>query len=183
MSVVLKSHNEYHCFYDYDHNDRRSIMKKRVNVRFRQETGKKDIDVLFTAAEKDNDVASLMDRVKDPLSGTLNVKDSEGATVVLPEKQIVSISSGSKKLKIQADEGTYEMKAALRDVEQWLHPVSFLRISRYEIINLDKVKKFDFSISGSLRIEMKDGMETWASRRFIPEIKTRLKISRSSGNN
>ena len=156
-------------------------MKKRVNVRFRQDTGKKDIDVLFTAAEKDNQVLSLMDRIKDPLSGTLTVKDTEGGTVVLSENHIISISSGNRKLKILAEEGTYEMKAALHDVEQWLHPLSFLRISRYEIINLEKVKKFDFSISGSLRIEMKDGMETWASRRFIPEIKTRLKSNRSPG--
>ena len=53
-----------------------------------------------------------------------------------------------------------------------------MQISRYEVVNLSKVKRFDFSISGQLQIEMKNGISTWASRRFIPEIKNRLKEQR-----
>ena len=56
---------------------------------------------------------------------------------------------------------------------------SFLRVSRFEIINLKMVRKYDFTIGGTLRIEFQDGMETWASRRFIPLIKERL--SREEG--
>lgn len=59
-------------------------------------------------------------------------------------------------------------------MEKQLHPVAFLKISRYEIINLGKVSKFDFSVTGTFRIVMKNGMVTWASRRLIPEIKKRL---------
>ena len=50
----------------------------------------------------------------------------------------------------------------------------FLRISRFELINLSKVKKYDFTIGGTLRIEFENGMETWASRRYIPIIRERL---------
>ena len=62
----------------------------------------------------------------------------------------------------------------LREVEKLLDPYIFLRISRFEIINLSKVARFDFSIAGTLQIEMKNGMKTWASRRCIAEIKNRL---------
>ena len=51
---------------------------------------------------------------------------------------------------------------------------SFLRISRFELVNLRKVRKYDFTIIGTLRIEFKNGMGTWASRRYIPLIKERL---------
>ena len=40
---------------------------KRVNVRFEAEQGRSDIDILFAASEMDDQVTSLMDRVKDPL--------------------------------------------------------------------------------------------------------------------
>ena len=50
----------------------------------------------------------------------------------------------------------------------------FLRVSRFEIIDLKKVRKYDFTLGGTLRIEFDNGMETWASRRYIPLIKERL---------
>lgn len=148
--------------------------KKKINVRFREEE-RPDIDVLFSASVMDGEVRSLMDRIVDPLAGTLTVTDADGASVALPESQIISISSSNKRLKILAEGGLYDMKSSLQDIESMLHPGAFLRISRYEIINLDKVRKFDFTISGTLRIEMDNGRETWASRRFIPVIKSRLR--------
>ena len=50
----------------------------------------------------------------------------------------------------------------------------FLRVSRFEIVNLARVSKYDFTVVGTLRIEFENGTETWASRRYIPLIKERL---------
>ena len=147
---------------------------KRVNVRFEKVPGHQDIDILFTASEVDNQVAILMNLVADPLSVTWEVRDSEGAAVTLPEERIASIAVEGKRLKVVADDGVYWLKATLQDVEGTLNPSMFLRISRYEIVNLHRVRRFDFSVAGSLRVEMEDGSETWASRRYIPEIKERL---------
>lgn len=148
---------------------------KKVNVRFDLKNEIKDIDVVFSASQMDDQVISLMNRVRDPLAEKITVYDSSGSAVTIPEKNIISIAIESKKLRVVADEGTYELKVPLRSIEKVLHPTVFLRISRYEIINLDKVKKFDFPISGSLQIEMKNGMKTWASRRCISEIKNRFR--------
>lgn len=148
---------------------------KKVNVRFETEDNKEDIDVLITASEKDEEVRTLIDRVSDPLSGTLTVYDADGRTLTLAEESIVSLSSSNKKVKILADEGEYELRMSMQDVEKILNPRAFIRISRYEIINLRKVEHFDFTVSGTLRIGMSGGRETWASRRSIPQIKERLK--------
>jgi len=115
-----------------------------------------------------------MMRISDPFDGRLTVFDDKGTAIILPVDKIISISSDNRKLKVIADNGTYELRSSLQDIEQKLRSPSFFKISRYEIINLLKVKKFDFSISGSLRIEMENGVETWASRRNISEIKKRL---------
>ena len=148
---------------------------KRVNVRFEKDKGRQDIDVLFTASEVDSQVAVLMNRVADPLSTTWEAQDSEGASVTLLEDSILTISADNKRLRITADDGVYWLRMTLQDVEKALNPSMFLRVSRYDIVNLHRVRQFDFSVSGTLRIELEDGQETWASRRFIPAVKERLK--------
>ena len=147
---------------------------KRVSTRFEVDEGRRNIDVLFRASEEDEQVAALMERVADPLAGTLAVRDEEDVAVTLHEEHIITISADNKRLRIAADSGTYWLKMPLQDIEKLLNPSWFLRISRYEIVNLRKVRQFDFSISGTLRIDLKDGTEAWTSRRFIPAIKQRL---------
>lgn len=148
---------------------------KQVNVKFDQDKDRNDIDVTFSASEEDEQVVSLMNRVRDPRAGFLSVYDSDGRSVNIPETSIISISTEEKKLIVKADDGIYELRKPLYEVSRLLHPNAFLQISRYEIINLDKVRHFDFSISGTLQIEMKNGSKTWASRRYISEIRKRLK--------
>ena len=147
---------------------------KRVHVRFEARQELDDIDVVFRASTKDAQVSSLMSRVGDPLSGMWRAQDAAGAQVTFPEECIVSVSADNKRLKVIAEEGTFWSKMALRDAEGILNPSAFLRISRYEIVNLNKVRRFEFSRAGVLRVEMEGGYETWASRRFIPAIRERL---------
>jgi DNA-binding LytR/AlgR family response regulator len=147
---------------------------KRVNVRFEEEAKRSDIDVLFTASQMDDQVTALMSRVEDPLVVAWSVRNERGELVTLPEERIVTISVDNRKLRIAADDGVYWLKMTLQDAEKALNPSMFLRVSRYEIVNLRKVRRFDFSITGTLRVEMEDGTDTWASRRFIPVIKERL---------
>lgn len=147
---------------------------KRVNVRFKAKKGLESIDVVFRASEDDEQLRSLMARVEDPLVGVWKVFDATGAAFTLPEERIVSVSTDNKRLRLVTDDGTFWLKMTLQDAERTLNPSMFLRISRYEIINLRKVRHFDFSNTGMLRVEMKDGTATWASRRFITIIRDRL---------
>lgn len=148
---------------------------KRVVVRFEENRDEASIQVLFQASSTDAQVEELMNRVREPFVGSLAVVDPTGSTVILPLERIVSISSDFKRLKVLADNDEYWIKASLQEMERMLVPNMFLRISRYEIVNLRKVRRFDFTISGTLRIEFDQGAETWASRRYIPAIRQRLK--------
>ena len=154
---------------------RKDFVVKRVSVRFEKDRDEKNITVLFRASRQDAQVEQLMNRVREPFVDTIAATDSDGGTVLLPFEDITSISSDNKRLKVLADNGTYWLKGSLQEMERLLEPNMFLRISRYEIVNLRKISRFDFTISGTLRIEFGEGMETWASRRYIPQIKNRLK--------
>ena len=148
---------------------------KRVNVLFGADEALPGINVLFSASERDEQVEALMKRVEDPLESTLAVYDETGSPVTLPEDSIISLCADNKRLRITADDGTYWLTMTLQRAEKLLNPSTFLRISRFEIVNLAKVRRFDFSVVGELRIEMENGQESWGSRRFIPAIRKRLK--------
>ena len=151
---------------------------KRVKVTFEADAEAQGIDVVLRASELDEQVAALMKRLEDPFSKLWEVHDDNGADVSLPEEQIVSVSADHKRLKIVAENGVYWLRMPLADAEQALDASTFLRISRYEIVNLRKVEQFDFSITGTLQVRMANGYETWASRRFIPTIRDRLQRGR-----
>ena len=51
----------------------------------------------------------------------------------------------------------------------------FLRVSRFEIINLQKAVHFDFTIAGELKILLEKDQIVYASRRYIPIIRDYLK--------
>lgn len=147
---------------------------KRVNVRFEADDSLQDINVLFAASEEDEQVRALMERVADPLAGMWKVTDPAGATVTLREESIIFLASDHKRLRIETEDGTYWDKMTLQAAEKVLNPSMFLRISRYEIINLRRVRRFDFSNTGMLCVEMENDTKLWASRRFIAVIRERL---------
>lgn len=146
---------------------------KRIRVSFEQDASLDDIEIIIRAAGSDSQVAQLLDSLTHNEAESLTVLDSSKCPCVIDKSDIIVISSEGKQMRIVTSTGIYSAKQTLQSIEKLLDK-SFLRISRFEIINLKKVRKYDFTIIGTLRIEFKNGIETWASRRYIPLIRERL---------
>ena len=93
---------------------------------------------------------------------------------MIPVKEIVSINANGKLINVVTDNDNFYLRQPLKNLECTLDERRFVRISRYEIVNISKVTGYDFTIAGTLRLELAGGMETWASRRCIPQIRKRL---------
>lgn len=146
---------------------------KKINVRFEQDKTIDSIEIVIRANERDAQITDLMERLAQRESFRLIALDKNECPGVIDEKDIVFLSADGKDVRIVTINGIYRARQSLRSFEETLSR-TFLRVSRFEIISLKMVRKYDFTIGGTLRIEFKNGMETWASRRYIPLIKERL---------
>ena len=66
----------------------------------------------------------------------------------------------------EVDEKMYELEEKLTD--------SFLKINKSCIANIEKIKSFDASITGTLTVNFKNGYRDYVSRRRLKQVKERL---------
>ena len=155
---------------DQERSDRRM---KKIKIRFERDKTLSDIEIVVRASEESSQVKEIIGSLSQNEYVKLTLLDKKGNSCVIDEKDIVFLTAEGKKVSVTANSGVYFAKQSLQNIEQIMSR-DFLKISRFEIVNLKMVSKYDFTIGGTLRIEFKNGMETWASRRYIPLIRERL---------
>ena len=147
---------------------------KAVKILFREDPSADGIDITISAKERDRQVEELIEKLSDS-NQSFTVYDAERKVYTITSDDIILISSADSKVNIITRGGSYFTNQSLQALEKTLDSTRFMRISRFEIVNIDKVSCYDFTTAGTLRLELTGGMETWASRRCIPEIRRLLK--------
>ncbi|MBE5849951.1 MAG: LytTR family transcriptional regulator [Lachnospiraceae bacterium] len=107
------------------------------------------------------------------------VKDD--SVVFVSQRDIVRVHTEGRKLVIQTETEAYTVKRTLAGLEDVLNASRFLRISQSEIINLYKVKSFDFNLAGTIGVEFDCGIKSWVSRSRVKQIKALLKQNSIKG--
>ena len=147
---------------------------KRREVRLESDPSLDHIEIVIRAPQADAEVEALISRLNDHASGLLTVFDGYGAVKSLAEEEIVSAYADGRLVRIVTADGSWFTRRTLQSLEDTLDAQRFVRISRHELVNLDHVLRYDFSVAGTLRLELSNKTQTWASRRCIPAIRKRL---------
>ena len=147
---------------------------RRIQIRFRQDPQEQNIDVLVRAQERDEEVEALLERISGERMDRFAVTDINGATIHLHPSEIILVSMRKQQARIETTKGTHTVRQTLQTIERALEGFRFLRISRSELVNMDKIEKIDFAAKRELRLELTGGIETWASRRYIPMIREQI---------
>ena len=148
---------------------------RKIRLKTEIDPSLKETEVIIRAPEEDDETAALASQILSGFPKTLTIQGADGVLLNIPMKDIVSISVDRKQVCIATEEEKYIVRQSLNSLEEKLVSGRFVRISRFEIVNLDKVRKYDFTMGGTLRLELAGGIETWASRRNIPMIRGKLK--------
>ena len=98
----------------------------------------------------------------------------DGEMELLSQRDIIRVYVEGRKVRIHTADGTYDSRKTLSWLETVLNGERFLRISRFEIVNIRKIARFDFSIAGTVHIVFDDGSVTWAARRYVRAIQQAL---------
>ena len=85
--------------------------------------------------------------------------------------EIVRIYSENKKVYLRTQEELFEVRERLYVLEESLSERGFVRISNSEIVNISQIEKLDMSYAGTIKMFMKNGDETYVSRRYVSRIK------------
>ncbi len=149
---------------------------KKIKIRFEEDSslGNGVIELVVRAAERDEETEELIGKLSTEQTDSIQVTDGSGRFDVIPFTDIIMLSAEGKQVTVITADNRYIARQPLKSIEEMLVNDKFLKISRYDIINLGKVVQYDFTLSGTLRIELMGGIETWASRRCIPLIRRRL---------
>lgn len=95
--------------------------------------------------------------------------------VLISQRDIIRVYTENRRIIIQTADRSYYTNKTLSAVEDMLNPQRFFRISQSELINLYKVKSFEFTITGTIGVELENNAKTWVARSRVKAIKTMIK--------
>ncbi len=127
----------------------------------------------------ENIICAIEDASHSDFPQIAAVKDD--AVVFVSQRDIVRVHTEGRKIVIQTENETYTVKRTLAGLEDVLNASRFLRISQSEIINLYKIKSFDFNLAGTIGVEFDCGIKSWVSRSRVKQIKALLKQNSIKG--
>ncbi|MCR5768880.1 MAG: LytTR family transcriptional regulator DNA-binding domain-containing protein [Lachnospiraceae bacterium] len=100
--------------------------------------------------------------------------DERGNRRALSIGSVISFYSEGQRVMALNKEGAFNIQKKLYELEESLSDTVFTRISKSEIINIGQIAKLDMNMTGTIRIIMKNGYTTFASRRNVAKLKNIL---------
>lgn len=87
--------------------------------------------------------------------------------------QIDYVFTENKAVYVQSEYGKQKIKERLYEIEARL-PNHFVRISRFEIINLREVQRFEYTFGGKIVLHLKNKDKLYTTRSYTKKIKNIL---------
>lgn len=159
-------------------------MGRKTDISVRIDPECENTQILIVTGKKTEKIDRIIKAIRqceDGEDSKITVYDGD-KIVMLDRKDITRVYIENRKLTVCTAQGSYLSRMVLRDFEEMLDDEMFVRISRFEIVNLKKAVSFDISIAGTIGITFEDGSETWVARRCVKSIQEKLKtINRRGG--
>lgn len=118
---------------------------------------------------------ALAKRLAEDGGERLTVYTERGAAF-LPLDDVIRLYAERQSVLAQTASATYAVRQRLYELEERLAPYRFVRISNSEIVNARMITGMDFSRAGTIRMSLRGGIETYASRRYVSKIRKQFDV-------
>ena len=126
--------------------------------------------IIIVTDAVDEEIQELMKRISRERPQMLAGFNGDTVTL-LEQKEIIRIYASGGKVFAVTGGGEYVLRLRLYEMEERLDQSCFVRISNSEIVNLRRVKGFDLSYTGTIRVALSNGDTAFVSRRYMGRIK------------
>ena len=126
--------------------------------------------ITITAPALTDEIEALADRLRGGDAPTLAGYSDRGVAF-LPLENVIRIYAERQQVFAQTADGVWALRTRLYALEEQLAPHRFVRISNSEIVNAKMIAGMDFSLAGTIRMKLRGGIETYASRRYVSRIR------------
>lgn len=139
-----------------------------MKIVFRRDPEAAQTLVQIIAREKNAEVEAILRRLKSsrPVMGY----GDRGETPLRAE-EIIRVYSQQRRVLADSDRGTFALRLRLYELEEMLDEEEFVRISNSEIVSRSRILQLDYSLTGTIRLSLKGGIETYVSRRYVSRIR------------
>ncbi|MFJ7185345.1 LytTR family DNA-binding domain-containing protein [Lysinibacillus xylanilyticus] len=133
----------------------------------------KEPKVIIHTDKMTDEIENIMQCITSTEMNTLSVLSHRGVEFINCG-DIVRIYTEQKKVFVQTVVSIYNVRFRLYELEEKLNTQMFVRISNAEIVNRNMIIHMDISKTGTIGVELKGGIKTYASRRYVTKIKKQL---------
>ena len=129
-----------------------------------------EVEIHLCGREKTAELLEMRGLLENLLETKIKVHRNQEYKTVAPA-EIIRIYSLNKRVYVRTCDECYEVNDRIYMLEELLQDRGFVRISNSELVNARQIEKMDMSYAGTLKMYLKNGDETYVSRRYIKRIK------------
>ncbi len=129
------------------------------------------LEIQICNHELNQQVKQLVEDISAFVNEGIAATDFRGEKVLLSLWEILRFYTENQRVMVQDAGGVYTTQEKLYELEEKLPEGQFFRISKSEIVNLKKIRRLDMSVTGTIKVILSDGTETYTSRRNVTKLK------------
>ncbi|CEQ31038.1 response regulator [[Clostridium] sordellii] len=133
----------------------------------------KEIQVILKSPDMDEETLEILEKLKTRKTKyILGKKDKK--IYILDINEVYIFYSENQKVFVETNDCKYEVEERLYEIEENLKSTSFVRVSKFAVVNMKKVRNIDMHFNGNLTMNFINDKKENISRRYISKIKDYL---------
>ncbi|MGL5753957.1 MAG: LytTR family DNA-binding domain-containing protein [Paraclostridium sp.] len=134
----------------------------------------KEIQVIVRSPDMDEETLEILEKLKSKKAKYVLGK-KEKKIYIVDVNEIYIFYSENQKVFVETKDCRYEVDERLYEIEENFKNTSFIRVSKFAVVNIKKVRNIDMHFNGNLTMNFINDKKETVSRRYISKIKDYLK--------